>query len=294
MTMRQDTFGAETEFKFNEEGNDLGYFEGYGAVYGNVDSHGDVIEPGAFTETLKSYHSSGRMPAMYVEHSRFIGGDLLPVGAWLDVAEDDRGLRVKGRLSALDTDHGRRMRSLMKDKVLRGLSIAFKPNANGAELVRNGANGLRRRLKSVSLSAIDIVRDPSNPLATVEGMKSLLVHADHQSAVDAIDQAMKLHLMTLKGGNSPNSDDRVQMFGHLKSARTALTGTALPEGMKAAPQTADELHELLCNVLGLPEDLARTFADRGFKSAPSNAPGDGEGSAALAEAIRGFSLSLTS
>ena len=35
------------------EGVPEGYFEGYAAVFGNEDWHGDVIEAGAFKKTLK-------------------------------------------------------------------------------------------------------------------------------------------------------------------------------------------------------------------------------------------------
>ena len=43
-------------------------FEGYGAVFGNVDSYGDVIQPGAFADTLAAAHKSGTWPAMLLQH----------------------------------------------------------------------------------------------------------------------------------------------------------------------------------------------------------------------------------
>ena len=49
--------GAKTEYKtveFELEGFDdkEGTFSGYGAVFSNIDSGGDIIEPGAFTKTI--------------------------------------------------------------------------------------------------------------------------------------------------------------------------------------------------------------------------------------------------
>jgi len=32
--------------------SDDGAIEGYGSVFGNVDSYGEVVEPGAFTQSL--------------------------------------------------------------------------------------------------------------------------------------------------------------------------------------------------------------------------------------------------
>ena len=40
------------QFKADEYEEDTGIFSGYAAVFGNVDSGGDIIEPGAFTKTI--------------------------------------------------------------------------------------------------------------------------------------------------------------------------------------------------------------------------------------------------
>mgnify|MGYP000491257110 FL=1 len=54
--------GAKTEYKtveFELEGFDdkEGTFSGYGAVFSNIDSGGDIIEPGAFTKTSAKSNS---------------------------------------------------------------------------------------------------------------------------------------------------------------------------------------------------------------------------------------------
>src|ERR1700680_403596 len=102
-------FVAPTEFKFVDN-SDPGVFSGYGAIFNKIDSHGDVIEPGAFTESLMKHQAKGTMPGLYVEHSAFTGGDPLPVGVWTEMKQDANGLAVRGKLSALDTEHGRRIR----------------------------------------------------------------------------------------------------------------------------------------------------------------------------------------
>ena len=40
------------QFKLGEYNEEEGIFSGYGAVFENIDSGGDIIEPGAFTKTL--------------------------------------------------------------------------------------------------------------------------------------------------------------------------------------------------------------------------------------------------
>ena len=53
--------GAPFEVKFAEDDKaPPGAFEGYGAVFGNIDSHGDVIGPGAFAKSLLERERAGR------------------------------------------------------------------------------------------------------------------------------------------------------------------------------------------------------------------------------------------
>jgi HK97 family phage prohead protease len=143
--------GAAIEFKFVSDA-DPGVFEGYGGVFHNVDSYGNLILPGAFAASLAEYKA---MPGMYAEHSIYTpGGDLLPIGRWLDMGEDGKGLRVKGKISALDTDHGKRIRALMLDDALGGLSIAYSvPKGGAVHGDGKKADEPRRTLRAVNLTS---------------------------------------------------------------------------------------------------------------------------------------------
>lgn len=160
------------EVKFAAESIDAatGEFKGYGAVFGNVDSHGDVIEPGAFKKSLSEWKSKGRLPAMKLMHGSALNpfADNLPVGKWTKMEEDGRGLYVEGKLSGLDTDLGRRIHGLMRDSVLDGLSIGY--------LVKQYTPGLgdevRRRLEHLNLREVSLVDDPSNERARVTAVKA--------------------------------------------------------------------------------------------------------------------------
>ena len=58
------------EVKFASEDVDgkTGEFSGYGAVFGNIDSHGDVIEKGAFKASLREWRKKKAMPQMLIQH----------------------------------------------------------------------------------------------------------------------------------------------------------------------------------------------------------------------------------
>ncbi|WP_236697151.1 HK97 family phage prohead protease [Sphingomonas sp. Leaf257] len=59
---------ARLECKFDSVSDTDGkmVFSGYGAVFGNVDSYGDVIAPGAFAKSLTEHQAAGTTPMMFL------------------------------------------------------------------------------------------------------------------------------------------------------------------------------------------------------------------------------------
>jgi HK97 family phage prohead protease len=104
-------------------------FEGYGSVFGGVDAYRDTIAKGAFKQTLKEWKAKGKLPKMLLQHGGgFFGGgadDMVPIGKWEEMREDDVGLFVKGRLFDVQTDRAKATYVAMKEGELDGLSIGF-------------------------------------------------------------------------------------------------------------------------------------------------------------------------
>lgn len=166
--------GVPFEVKFAE--NDtapLGSFEGYGAVFGNIDSHGDVIEPGAFAKSLLDRERAGRgLPPMYKMHGARTGNVHEPIGVWDAMSEDASGLHVKGRLLGLDTEQGKWNYAQVKERALTGLSIGYRVPAGGSKKGSGRAGEPARFLKMLHLSEVSLVDDPSNAAAQIYAMKS--------------------------------------------------------------------------------------------------------------------------
>ena len=161
------------EFKFDAAGVDAvtGTFEGYGAVFGNLDSYGDVILKGAFRDTLKEWKKAKRLPPMLVQHGGYMmtDSDALPIGKWEEMEEDDTGLRVKGRLINLDTDRGKQLYGAMKEGVLDGMSIGYR--------VKEFSYGTKpdepsRTLKKIDLVEVSVVTFPANGMSRVDAVKA--------------------------------------------------------------------------------------------------------------------------
>ncbi len=148
-------------------------FEGYGAVFGNVDSYGDVIQPGAFAESLSAAKKSGTWPAMLLQHGGWGMGaeDMTPIGIWTELSEDGIGLKVQGKFA--ETMRGKEAYALLKMQprpAIDGLSIGYIAKEWSQ---RSKPEEPRRTLKKVDLMEVSLVTFPANGKARVSAVKSL-------------------------------------------------------------------------------------------------------------------------
>jgi HK97 family phage prohead protease len=161
-------FDAELKFATDKSGN----FSGYGAIFGNVDSGGDLIEKGAFKETLRAWEDKGKLPPMLLQHGGgFMGNadDMLPIGKWTSMEENSKGLKVDGELFAMGTERGQYLYEGLKSGALDGLSIGYRPK----QYVMGTKPGEpRRTLKSVDLVELSVVTFPMNDKARVGAVKA--------------------------------------------------------------------------------------------------------------------------
>jgi HK97 family phage prohead protease len=151
---------------------DSGRIEGYGSVFGNTDSGGDIVAPGAFTNTIREAKTGQKAwPPMLLQHGGTSAVDQTPVGVWTSMEEDNNGLKMEGKL-ALDTERGRDVYALMKMKprpALSGLSIGYK--VKDWTTAPRGSKA-RRTLNAVDLVEVSLVTFPANVLATITSVKT--------------------------------------------------------------------------------------------------------------------------
>jgi HK97 family phage prohead protease len=161
--MDRKTLDTRLEIKFANTSGEEKTFTGYGAFFNNIDSYGDVIASGAFTKTLADFNGSAQMPAMLWNHDAMA----MPIGVWLDIAEDAHGLKVSGQF--LDTTSGNDSYILAKTGAVSGLSIGYI--VTGFEMsVVNGKS--IRTITEVQLFEISLVTFPANDLARVQSVKN--------------------------------------------------------------------------------------------------------------------------
>jgi len=135
-----------------------GTVEGYASLFGELDAARDMVMPGAFARTLKN-RGLRRIPMLFQHDSAE------PVGVWLELTEDFRGLRARGKLIP-EVARARELFALVKSGAVDGLSIGFrtvKGRIDPATRVR--------RLVDLDLWEISIVTFPLLAGARVRAVK---------------------------------------------------------------------------------------------------------------------------
>lgn len=222
------------ELKLAGSGDSM-QFKGYGAVFGNVDAYGDVIQPGAFAETLANIRRTGIWPAMLSQHGGWgmTAEDMTPVGVWTELAEDGIGLVSAGTLAP--TPRGRELHTLMKmdpRPAIDGLSIGYIAKE---WTPRSKPEEPRRTLKRIDLIEISPVTFPANGKARVSSVKAL---ADNERDLEAwlmrdaglsrkeaqivISHGFKAMLRQRDAAFSAEPDELKQLADSLRTATRAI------------------------------------------------------------------------
>jgi HK97 family phage prohead protease len=135
-----------------------GVFVGYASLFGVRDAAGDMVMPGAFAASLKNRGAANIR--MLFQHD-----PAEPVGTWLEMRENTRGLYVRGRLDC-NVQRGRELLSLLECGGLDGLSIGFRTVNAAREKFTN-----TRRLLNIDLWEVSLVTFPMLAGARVETTK---------------------------------------------------------------------------------------------------------------------------
>ncbi len=143
------------EFKAAKDG----VIEGYGAVFGNIDQGYDIVEAGAFADSLKD----GTKVKMLWQHN-----PTNPIGVWDEVREDDKGLWVKGHILG-DVEKGREATALVKAGAIDGLSIGYRILEFRETKVDDR---WIRVIEKAKLLEVSLVTFPMNPEATIDAVKA--------------------------------------------------------------------------------------------------------------------------
>ena len=135
-----------------------GFITGYASLFNTPDEAGDIVEKGAFNACIAKKGIAD--VRMLWQHD-----PAQPIGKWLHIYEDEKGLKVTGQL-CLDIQKGRDVRALLLAGALDGLSIGFK-----AIKSKKTRNQPYRILTEIDLWEISLVTFPALKGARVSAVK---------------------------------------------------------------------------------------------------------------------------
>jgi len=141
-----------------------GTFAGYASLFGEVDLSQDLVMPGAFRDSLRLRGPQGVKLLFQHDPNE-------PIGVWLELYEDAKGLFARGRLIP-EVARAREVLSLMRAGALDGLSIGFR-TVKGRTDPKSGV----RRLDRIDLWEISVVTFPMLPEARVSTVKRRGAHS---------------------------------------------------------------------------------------------------------------------
>jgi uncharacterized protein len=151
-----------------------GTVTGYFSVFGNVDSDGDMIMPGAFKRTLQNNYKRIK----HLNQHRSYEPLAATTKETLSVKEDSRGLYFESRITP--TSYGKDVIMLYADGVLDEHSIGY-------ETVKEQKAGSYNEITEMKLWEGSTVTFGANELALVESVKSL----NKEQAFDKMSGVMK-------------------------------------------------------------------------------------------------------
>lgn len=147
-----------SDLEFKADSDVSGEFSGYGAYFGNVDQGKDICVKGCFADALKG----GELPLMFWMHDKSE-----PIGQYFSAVEDDRGLRVQGKLwLGKGIPRAEQAYQLLRAKQ-GGLSIGYTKQAEKFDS-KAGVNHLLK----INPKEVSIVTFPMNPKARVDAVKT--------------------------------------------------------------------------------------------------------------------------
>lgn len=135
-----------------------GSIAGYASLFGEIDASRDMVMPGAFATTLKA-RGLRRIPMLF-QHD-----PAEPIGVWLELREDQRGLYARGRLIP-EVMRARELLALLRAGASDGLSIGFR-----TVKARVDPRTRVRKLYDIDLWEISLVTFPLLAGARVQTVK---------------------------------------------------------------------------------------------------------------------------
>ena len=222
------------ELKADEVGGVSGFFSTYDKT---PDSYGDIIEPGAFTETLKKREESGHPFPLCFNH------DFSAVIGAVDKVEDtEKGPYIEAHF--LDTDLAKDVRKMLQSGAIYQFSFAYdvlgwrEPNEEEKKA------GVTNVLTKIEVFEVSIVTVPANQNAVVTDVKA--GRRNRKADEDIIRNCIKSleSLLDESGDDKPAEEDEAKSAEIAVEVNEASEEPTPAENVKRAEELLAKINEI--------------------------------------------------
>jgi HK97 family phage prohead protease len=211
------------EHKSDDSGNM--FISGYGAIFGNEDSYGDIIQPGAFAKTIAERVRADGTSRIAFCYQHDIWN---PIGKIEEIKEDEKGLWISVMLSASEKD----IQTKVREGILREMSIGYRTMGSREEIVDGRHINYLTEIKLIEVSLVTVA---ANPLALVEGMKGEEVQRTIENEFNRISAIVRNEKISFE-------IDRLKAI-----VITSLASKEQPQEQPEQTMTKDDYLKLLLN-----------------------------------------------
>jgi HK97 family phage prohead protease len=168
------TKSTATQFKdvpVEDDTGEAGTFTAYASIFGNVDSYGDIVMPGAFLADLDRWKEKGDPIPLLFGHN--MGDPDFNIGVITSADEDEIGLKVSGQID-LESPKGAYVYKLIKERRITQLSFAYDvlDHAKATRDIEGGGTEDVIELKQLMLHEVSIVPLGANQATDILSVKA--------------------------------------------------------------------------------------------------------------------------
>ena len=231
---------------FEMKAADNGLIEGYFSTYEKTpDSYGDIIEPGAFTETIKAREESGHPFPLCFNHDFSA-----VIGAVDSVKDTEKGPFISAHF--LDTQQAQDVRKMLQSGAIYQFSFAYDVLGARRPTEEEEKAGVMNVLTKLEVFEISVVTVPANQNAVATEVKSMELETkqgrrNRKADEEVIRNCIKsLESLLDDGGEDKPAEDEA------KSAEPTVEVNEASEEPKTAENAkrAEELLEKIKKING--------------------------------------------
>ena len=198
-------------FELKAKEDNAGMIAGYFSTYDETpDSYGDIIKPGAFTETIKKREETGHPFPLCFNH------DFSAIIGAVDLIKDtEKGPYIEAHF--LDTEQAQDVRKMLQSGAIYQFSFAYDVIGAEKPTDEQKKKGIANVLTALEVFEISVVTVPANQNAVATEVKSIEPETkqgrrNSKKDADTINQIIDLakSLLDDEGEDIPDQEDEVK------------------------------------------------------------------------------------